>query len=70
MIDLFKSILYNDFKFYFGGNVMRLFKTSNLRNYISLDGLWDFCIDPCNKGESEEWFKNFPQDAEQMYVPL
>lgn len=49
---------------------MRLFKTSNLRNYISLDGLWDFCIDPCNKGESEEWFKNFPQDAEQMYVPL
>lgn len=49
---------------------MRLFKTSHSRSYISIDGLWNFCIDPNNEGEKEKWNVSFPEKGDTICVPL
>lgn len=48
---------------------MRLFNTSQKRNTFSLDGLWNFKIDPDNQGQQQEWYNNFPSDCDKMCVP-
>ncbi len=47
----------------------RLFKEHDKRQVVSLGGFWRFIEDAEGKGESEEWFKNFPENTEKMFVP-
>ena len=35
----------------------RLFKDSNYKKTIDLNDMWDFCIDPDDKGIEEKWFE-------------
>lgn len=36
---------------------------------MKLDGLWDFILDRDNVGESEQWYKTFPENCEKTAVP-
>lgn len=47
----------------------RAFTDHAVRPCRNLDGLWDFAIDPEDKGLTQEWQKQFPADHGQMYVP-
>lgn len=47
----------------------RIFKEHSFRNTIDLCGEWEFCLDPDNKGEAEQWYKNFPSDFRYINVP-
>lgn len=49
---------------------MRLFKNSKTRNTTLLDGVWNFKIDPENRGTEEKWFESIPTDCDKMCVPL
>ena len=46
-----------------------IFKESYTRNIESLNGCWDFCVDPENVGTSEKWFENFPKNSRMINVP-
>ncbi len=39
------------------------------RNVISLNGDWQFAIDPKKVGRDEKWFENFPADHRHLNVP-
>ncbi len=41
---------------------------NEVRNILSLDGMWKFQIDKGN-GEKEAWQEHFPSDYEELYVP-
>ncbi|MBQ2942766.1 MAG: beta-glucuronidase [Clostridia bacterium] len=47
----------------------RLFKRSNTAKCIELDKMWDFRVDPENKGVEEKWFLSFPDDSRKINVP-
>ena len=47
----------------------RLFKRSNYAKVTYLNGMWDFAIDPEEKGISEKWFASFPNYSRRMIVP-
>ena len=47
----------------------RLYKKNNFRKYVALDKLWDFTVDPDNKGKDEEWFSSFPEADRRLPVP-
>lgn len=47
----------------------RLFKRSNFAKVNYLNKMWDFVIDPENKGTEEKWFDNFPEGSRKMIVP-
>lgn len=47
----------------------RLFTRSTTVKYQNLDKFWDFCTDPDNRGNSEKWYENFPENASKMSVP-
>lgn len=47
----------------------RLYKKSNSEKIITLDKMWDFRVDPENKGKDEAWFSSFPEDSRKMVVP-
>lgn len=47
----------------------RIFKEHSFRKTQSLNGNWKFCIDPNSVGESEEWYKNFPDNFRYVNVP-
>ena len=47
----------------------RLYKKSNSAKFVSLDKLWDFRVDPENKGVDEKWFSSFPEDSRKITVP-
>lgn len=47
----------------------RAFTDHVVRQCRNLDGLWDFAVDPEDKGEQEEWQRRFPENHGQMYVP-
>ena len=49
--------------------MVRLFERHRKRTIFSLDGLWNFKIDPDKKGLKEKWFESFPKDAASMIVP-
>jgi beta-glucuronidase len=49
--------------------VSRLFRTTSLRTQIQLAGFWDFSTDPQDIGESEGFFRSFPQPETRMWVP-
>lgn len=38
-------------------------------NWENLNGIWDFCFDDANKGESEKWYNKFPGDL-KIEVPF
>lgn len=46
----------------------RLFTDHVVRKVQSLDGIWNFAIDPADVGESENWQQKLP-NAEQVTVP-
>ena len=46
----------------------RLFDEHKTQVVYSLDGAWNFCIDPENKGEEEGWFLRLPK-SETVIVP-
>ena len=48
---------------------MRLFDEHIKRKTLSLDGMWDFITDEADKGEKEEWYKNFPENSTKVTVP-
>ncbi len=47
----------------------RLFKRSNFAKVNYLNKMWNFIIDPEDKGITEKWFDNFPEDTRKMIVP-
>ncbi len=47
----------------------RLFKEHEKRQVSSLGGFWRFIEDAEKKGEQEEWFKNFPETKQKIFVP-
>ncbi|MBO5930450.1 MAG: beta-glucuronidase [Clostridia bacterium] len=47
----------------------RLFKNSTQRVNIPLNDMWDFVIDPDEKGITEKWYENFPENSRKMNVP-
>lgn len=47
----------------------RAFTDHVVRQCRNLDGLWDFAVDPEDKGEQEEWQRRFPENHGHMYVP-
>ena len=47
----------------------RLYKKNNFRKYVALDKLWDFAVDPYNKGKEEKWFSSFPEADRKLPVP-
>lgn len=49
--------------------MVRLFERHKKRSVFTLDGLWNFQIDPEKKGYDEKWFENFPKDALDAIVP-
>lgn len=49
--------------------MMRLFKRHTKRVSHTLDGVWQFATDPERIGISEEWFKSFPDNSEEMIIP-
>lgn len=42
---------------------------SQTREKIQITGLWDFCLDPENRGEKEKWFSGRLHDPRKMAVP-
>lgn len=49
--------------------MLRLFETYRKRKAYSLEGMWDFKIDPLKEGIGEQWYKNFPIDSSSIVVP-
>ncbi len=49
--------------------MLRLFKRHKKRKATILDGIWKFKTDPDRMGVKEAWFKQFPDDCAQTYVP-
>ena len=47
----------------------RLFKRTSYATVTYLSKLWDFKIDPEDKGVTEKWFASFPKDTRKMMVP-
>jgi len=47
----------------------RAFATTTRRQQTYLDGLWDFCPDPADRGFAEEWYARFPSPARKLWVP-
>ncbi len=37
--------------------------TPEYREYIALDGVWQFAIDPAEQGETEQWYLNDLNDT-------
>ncbi|MCU6709076.1 beta-glucuronidase [Paenibacillus sp. J5C_2022] len=48
---------------------MRTFKQHHRRQTVSLNGLWQFRIDPDGIGEKAGWFARFPSESDAMPVP-
>jgi beta-glucuronidase len=48
--------------------VLRPQETSS-RERVSLNGLWDFALDPGDRGRTEEWWRGPLPDASEMPVP-
>lgn len=46
-----------------------IFSEHCLRKTTSLNGEWQFCVDKDDVGKTEEWYKNFPQNASYINVP-
>lgn len=47
----------------------RMFATSTTRRQTDLDGVWRFVADPEDVGLTEGWYKDFPDDGEDMWMP-
>ncbi|MHB0856193.1 MAG: glycoside hydrolase family 2 protein [Anaerolineae bacterium] len=47
----------------------RRFATSQLRRPISLNGWWDFQVDPSDVGVGESWYSAFPDTDATLWVP-
>src|SRR4051794_24107251 len=47
----------------------RTFRTTSLRQQISLSGEWDFVIDPDDRGRAESWVTRFPENRSLLSVP-
>ena len=47
----------------------RLYKRSNTAKCVELDKMWDFRVDPENKGVEDKWFLSFPEDSRKINVP-
>ena len=47
----------------------RLFKRSSYAKVTFLNKMWDFAVDPQNKGVVEKWFEKFPKESRRMPVP-
>ncbi len=47
----------------------RLYTKTNSAKYVALDKLWDFALDPENKGKDEAWFSSFPEPDRKLPVP-
>ena len=47
----------------------RLFRTTTVRRQTSLGGLWDFKLDPTDKGESMGFPSTFPHPDTQIWLP-
>ena len=47
----------------------RLFRTTSLRPQIQLGGFWDFATDPAGVGESQGFFRTFPDPETRMWIP-
>src|SRR6185369_8023673 len=47
----------------------RTFRTTTLRQQISLAGEWDFAVDPDDRGRAESWFTKFPENRALLTVP-
>lgn len=47
----------------------RTFVTTTRRQQTFLDGLWDFCPDPQDRGVSEGWYAHFPERSQRLWVP-
>ncbi|GEM_PF-380293 len=47
----------------------RLFRTTSLRPQIQLGGFWDFKTDPDGVGESQGFFRTFPDSETRMWIP-
>lgn len=46
-----------------------IYKEHSKRKTVSLNGEWKFCVDGDNKGEVEQWYKNFPDNFRYIIVP-
>ena len=49
--------------------MQHIFEEHKTRKLSSLNGEWQFLIDPENIGENEKWYEKFPQNAGYINVP-
>jgi beta-glucuronidase len=47
----------------------RLFRTTTARRQTNLGGLWDFKVDPSDRGESKGFTSTFPHPDTQVWLP-
>ena len=47
----------------------RTFRTTSVRQQISLAGEWEFAADPDDRGRAESWFSRFPEKRALLTVP-
>src|SRR6266498_3765267 len=47
----------------------RTFRTTTLRQQISLSGDWDFVTDPEDRGRADSWHTRFPASHSAIAVP-
>ncbi|WP_084278902.1 glycoside hydrolase family 2 protein [Anoxybacteroides tepidamans] len=40
------------------------------KQWLNLNGTWDFCFDDENKGIGERWYERFPEKRQQINVPF
>jgi beta-glucuronidase len=47
----------------------RLFRTTEFRTQVNLNGYWNFIIDPADSGEIKNYQHDFPEPETQLWVP-
>lgn len=47
----------------------RLYNKHTKRSIVTLDGLWQFKVDPKKEGLENHWFESLPEDAMDVVVP-